>query len=1215
MNSSAGGGISLGGSQASNPSSLNSLTGSIMMGVNTESFKGFRNVFIGENAARDALNASDGVVLGYQAALFGAADSSVVLGSSAAGRASSSTSGSSVVIGAHAALTAGTVTSSVVVGRSAAATTGSITRAVLVGDALTMATSHCEGLVAIGTALTVGGSRPVAGLSQKIVAVCNNSTVGGENVVALGNGLLADPTTAHNVVLGNDSQCYGSSNIMLCNASSVGANSSNNIVVGTGTAVPDGVSDSTAVDVPSTTAISSSKIFLGEFLVWDKNVKSLTVKTPNDANKAIFLTEKHLDLYNGALSINDATRTLTIGIPARFSGTTTTIDHPSFPNGVTIAGASALSNVTASSITTVTADGKGPITGGSLNVADITGGACTLGAVNASSLSTTSLAGGRGGLTAGDADMFAVTAKSLSTEHSTGVRGTLVAGVCSVEQLTAAGEIRGTDITGTTLTASTGDVVVAKGSVVVSAGGVNVATGNVVVSAGDVSARKVTATGDATLGATLATSLTTKATAGNVRGPLVVGAATVASLDAGGGAIQCGSLTTGNAQDNTRGGLTAGDANLFAVTAKSLSTEHSPGVRGTLVAGACSVDEMTAANGIVGKDITGTSLTASTGDVTVTKGCVVVSAGNVNVATGNVVVSAGDVSARKVTATGDATLGATLATSLTTKATAGNVRGPLVVGAATVASLDASGAIQCGSLTTGDENRGGLTAGDANLFAVTAKSLSTEHSTGVKGALVAGICTLEQLTVADGIVGTDITGTSLAASTGDVTVSKGSVAVATGNVVVSKGSVVVSAGDVVVATGNVVVSGGDVVATGNVSAKNITATGDATLGATLATSLTTKTGTGNVRGPLDVGAATVASLDTGGAIRCGSLTTVTSAAGSEVETRGDLTAGAADLFALTAGSIAVPGGTVACATVSASGTVVVGALETIQTKINNVQVRGKITVGDIEASSIDAQSGKIIGGSTVVKDITAESLTTGIGTISGGNAAFREVTSYSNTFIPKTSNVPGDSKYWAAALVPTAGDPDAKLSFTATGGDQTGQSVTFKDSFSSMADAFYCSFAGTQELAVGRVVVSEGTYSDDDTDPDNTFIPVVSLSSSPESKAVVGVVHGYEGGDVVRRTRIGNIEFGRPKLSTDVRVLVRCSGMGPIAVCNEGGNVLVGDLLCTSTLTGVAKKQADQTAVKAFTCAKATGAVVFEDAAPDPTGNPVITTVGCVYKF
>ena len=153
----------MGGSQASAPTSLSSLTRSVAIGVSTELFKGFRNVFIGDDAARDAVDDSDGVVIGYNAALMGAADKSVVLGSSAACKASA---GGSVVIGANAALAAETVSRCVLVGRYVASTTNSVTQSILIGDTLAVSTPACNSVTAIGTSLAIGGSN--AGLSQSL---------------------------------------------------------------------------------------------------------------------------------------------------------------------------------------------------------------------------------------------------------------------------------------------------------------------------------------------------------------------------------------------------------------------------------------------------------------------------------------------------------------------------------------------------------------------------------------------------------------------------------------------------------------------------------------------------------------------------------------------------------------------------------------------------------------------------------------------------------------------------------------------------------------------------------------------------------------------------------------------------------------------------------------------------------------------------------------
>lgn len=66
-------------------------------------------------------------------------------------------------------------------------------------------------------------------------------------------------------------------------------------------------------------------------------------------------------------------------------------------------------------------------------------------------------------------------------------------------------------------------------------------------------------------------------------------------------------------------------------------------------------------------------------------------------------------------------------------------------------------------------------------------------------------------------------------------------------------------------------------------------------------------------------------------------------------------------------------------------------------------------------------------------------------------------------------------------------------------------------------------------------------------------------------------------------------------------------GDGAINVCNEGGDIEIGDLLCTSSTTGKAMKQEDQENIKSYTIAQSRQAIKF-------TKN-VIKKCAVIYKF
>ena len=99
--------------------------------------------------------------------------------------------------------------------------------------------------------------------------------------------------------------------------------------------------------------------------------------------------------------------------------------------------------------------------------------------------------------------------------------------------------------------------------------------------------------------------------------------------------------------------------------------------------------------------------------------------------------------------------------------------------------------------------------------------------------------------------------------------------------------------------------------------------------------------------------------------------------------------------------------------------------------------------------------------------------------------------------------------------------------------------------------------------------------------------PIIRLSSKLKSKTVYGVISSREINDNGKRTFsvgtfssiVGNLE--------DNRLVINSIGEGGILVNNEFGNIENGDLLCSSSTTGIACKQ-DDDIVRNYTIGKAT---------------------------
>ena len=121
----------------------------------------------------------------------------------------------------------------------------------------------------------------------------------------------------------------------------------------------------------------------------------------------------------------------------------------------------------------------------------------------------------------------------------------------------------------------------------------------------------------------------------------------------------------------------------------------------------------------------------------------------------------------------------------------------------------------------------------------------------------------------------------------------------------------------------------------------------------------------------------------------------------------------------------------------------------------------------------------------------------------------------------------------------------------------------------------------------------------------NDCEPIVKLTTTYKSKKVFGVISNKEDvdGNGDRSFLVGN--FGSTLgEKTDNRLYINSVGEGGILVNNQNGNIENGDLLCSSSTTGIACKQEDDI-VRNYTIGKATMDYNF-------TGNEN-KLIGCVY--
>jgi len=153
------------------------------------------------------------------------------------------------------------------------------------------------------------------------------------------------------------------------------------------------------------------------------------------------------------------------------------------------------------------------------------------------------------------------------------------------------------------------------------------------------------------------------------------------------------------------------------------------------------------------------------------------------------------------------------------------------------------------------------------------------------------------------------------------------------------------------------------------------------------------------------------------------------------------------------------------------------------------------------------------------------------------------------------------------------------------------------------------------ELIVGNIVVDTNViYKKNVSD----IISVVEYSNQPNQAGVLGVISSANAINNIPATlaiQVTNPETGMTEtivnpayadvLEENQVITINAVGEGQINVCGEGGNIAIGDLIVTSSITGKGMKQADDI-VRSYTVAKARENVNFASATE-------IKMIGCTY--
>ena len=132
---------------------------------------------------------------------------------------------------------------------------------------------------------------------------------------------------------------------------------------------------------------------------------------------------------------------------------------------------------------------------------------------------------------------------------------------------------------------------------------------------------------------------------------------------------------------------------------------------------------------------------------------------------------------------------------------------------------------------------------------------------------------------------------------------------------------------------------------------------------------------------------------------------------------------------------------------------------------------------------------------------------------------------------------------------------------------------------------------------INNLIVNEATI--------NEAQPIVRLTTTAKSKKVYGVISNKEDSEDGKRVYGDGAFVSIVSDLNDNRLYINSIGEGGILVCNEGGNIENGDLLCSSNVKGIAMKQ-DDDIVRNYTIGKATQDYNFVD-------SNERKLIGCVY--
>jgi hypothetical protein len=149
----------------------------------------------------------------------------------------------------------------------------------------------------------------------------------------------------------------------------------------------------------------------------------------------------------------------------------------------------------------------------------------------------------------------------------------------------------------------------------------------------------------------------------------------------------------------------------------------------------------------------------------------------------------------------------------------------------------------------------------------------------------------------------------------------------------------------------------------------------------------------------------------------------------------------------------------------------------------------------------------------------------------------------------------------------------------------------------------------------GDIILDDYTYA-----APNVYdtISVNSVSTSANQQNVLGVFANYAGEGHVPTALGINVTDPNTGISTFVinpiyepdvnnynMLVINGVGEGQINVCGEGGNILAGDMICTSSMVGKGMKQSDDF-VRSITVAKSRENVTF-------SGPTEVKMISCIY--